>query len=595
MTNKIKIDADMSPLKQTVAEVRKEVKALANTKSSIQLISEKDKEFFKKDMAIHINLIKDKFSQTTKEIVVLRTEMEKVKGSAEDELRIRDEILKKMKEKTRLMREQRRIRSTGGGFLPPGVGGGSGVAGGGAGLLGASSTLLKGFLAYKIAKKVVSAAVQKGQDSDRAFRESIESRDRLTGLGVQSQDFGPAAGLARLGVNERQFAKRREAEVSLLGRNGASDAQTRDRLGFERANGLQSGELVNSAASLRGNFGGKGASEALARVQSSIYAAGIEDAIGPYLESMTDLLSSINSNGISNTDQLISAVARIASTDGRSIEQLTKGFQDADAGVRGSSGEANAFFQRALQRAGIGNGSIGATAFSIEAGGLLGLDRSALKDRGYSKQQLQNFQEIGAFAPLGKRSGAFLDGFRDLIGLKQNESFDNINENQQVGLGFFANRSFGTKGNGGLDTIKLLEKVEKGELSRSAFEKKQKKIREQNDPQLAKLSAVNSTLSGQTTILQKIQDILESNLGKTTAEVISNPAKKVSNGFFGDLLGFNESKPATREARLRDLKENPTTNFFRLGNGSLSRKSNGLSDKKSTCLLYTSPSPLDRG
>src|SRR5690606_39539345 len=132
---------------------------------------------------------------------------------------------------------------------------------------------------------------------------------------------GSAQELARVGLTEQEMIQRRVEATAILGRQGTSQQDEMRKASFERAFGLEGGTMTSISARLRGSFGGQGANEAQMKLQASILAAGIEDAIGPYLESATQLLSAINDTGTQQTAEMTALFAQLTK-DGEITPEL---------------------------------------------------------------------------------------------------------------------------------------------------------------------------------------------------------------------------------------------------------------------------------
>jgi hypothetical protein len=258
-------------------------------------------------------------------------------------------------------------------------------------------------------------------------------------------------------------------------------------------------------------------------------AAGIEDAIGPYLESAVSLLTSINENGTSNTTEMMQILAQLAKDGERTPELLAKAFGSVNSAVKGATGEASAFLQTAFARAGIGGGTVGGTKFAMSSGGIMGMNRDELEKRGYNKDMLNNMDKQGMFSGLGNRTEAIMKQFKESGGLKAGQKISDVKDtNRMVGLGNLANSVFGTKGNEGFDTLLMLEKVQNKQMSQKQFDQRMKQMQESKDPSLSRLDKINSTLSGQTEILNNINTNLMEQLGKQGV-VASNALTKGEN------------------------------------------------------------------
>jgi hypothetical protein len=118
------------------------------------------------------------------------------------------------------------------------------------------------------------------------------------------------------------------------------------------------------------------------------------------------------------------------------------------------------------------------------------------------------------FSNSQKRMGAILDSVKGQAGMKQGQNFSDITDpTQMYGVNAFANQAFGTKGNGGMDSLLTLEQARKGSITSQQAQDKLKSIQEGNDPVVGRLDKINSTMSGQTEILTKMNNNLMEGLG----------------------------------------------------------------------------------
>lgn len=519
-SSQLKISADTGEAKKSILDLGRSLKNIGSSKVSI--FSEQDRRFLKTELKKEIGNMKVKLRENREEIKKMVTEQGNLTKGSREELEARRKILDAYKTQSKLGREMGDLQS-----LKK-----SGIGGGGAG--GMMDKLMMGMgslmsVAGLGALAAGAFGVAKGVQGTNQYVAGTPARVRLKGLGVNQDNFGGASEMAKAGVNEQELIQRTIESTAVLGRQGTNVQNELQKAQFERAYGLQGGTMSNVANSLRGSFGGQGANDAQVKLQSSIMAAGIEDALGPYLETMTNLLSSINDNGMTNTGDVTNLMAQLAKEGGRTPEQNSKTLQGINSSIMGSSGDKNAFLQSAFARMGIGGNTIGGTKFALESGGLFGLDKGALGKQGWNPELLNNMQGSGMFSGMGQRSGALLNMFKSQAGMGMNQSINGVtNQNQMVGLNSMANNMFGTQGAQGFTALKLLEKVQNNQMSSKAFEEQVKKMQESKDPQMQRLDKINSSLAGQTEILTNIDANLAEALGKQGVSV-RNAAKGVEN------------------------------------------------------------------
>lgn len=511
--SKLKISGDVSNVKKSILDLGKDLKNLGRTKISV--FNERDRKFIKEEMNKELGTMKSKLMENRAEIGKLVKEQMKLDRGSKAELEHRQKILATYKQQTKLaqqMDQMQKRRKELGGF--GGMGGSTGGSGGIAGVLGK----LGGF-AGASALALGALAVTRGYQGAQQYAGGARNRVRLKGLGVGEDSFGSPEELASAGLTEQDVIKRRIKQTALLGRAGGSQESVMGQAKFERAFGLEEGSMMNVSGALRGQMGGAGADQTQMKLQAAVMATGIEDALGPYLESATDLLSDINKNGMTNTDEMIRIFSVMVKTGQRTPEQIAEAFKGIDHAVKGATGEANAFFQTAFSRGGIGGGTIGATRLAMSSGGITGLNENELAQRGYNPELIKNMKGAGFMSGTGERTGAVLDQFKKSAGLSAGKSISDVKDlNTMVGLSQMANSVLGTEGLGGFDALKMMEQVQNKQMSQKQFDSKLQDMKDKKDPALDRLNKINESLAGQTTILRDINTNLLESLGKSTVK-----------------------------------------------------------------------------
>lgn len=512
--SKLKIGGDVSGVKKSILDLGKDLKSLGKTKISI--FNERDRKFLKNELGRELKEMKTKLIENRAEVGKLIKEQSKLEKGSQAELAQRKKILATYQQQTKLAQEMdraKRQRSDLGRF--GGAGGSTGGTSGLSGILGKIGSMVGG-----AALGVGGLALIKGYQAAQQYSGGARNRVRLKGLGVQGENFGSAEDLASAGLTEQDMIRRRISATARLGRTGGSQESVLQQAKFERAYGLEEGAMMNTSGALRGQFGGTGADQAQMKLQASVMAAGIEDAVGPYLEAATDLLKDINKNGMTNTDEMVRMFATLTKTGERTPEQIAEAFKGIDQAVKGSSGEANAFFQTAFARGGIGGGTVGATRMAMQSGGIFGLNEDELSRRGYNPELLKNMKGAGFMSGAGERTGAILDQFKSSAGLGKDQSIGGISDlNTMVGLSQMANSTLGTEGMGGFDALKMMEQVKNKQMSQKQFETKLQEMKDKKDPTVDRLNKINESLAGQTTILRDINSNLMESLGKKAVKV----------------------------------------------------------------------------
>lgn len=522
MSASLKISANTSEVKKSLLDLGKDVKSLGRTKISV--FSEADRKFVKSELKQELTLMKAKLSENRAEISKLVQEQDKLERGTKEELAQRKKILAAYQTQSKLAQQMDKVqkqRKDMGGF--GGFGGSQGGSGGMMGMIGKLAGLAGG-----AALGIGGLALIRGYQANNQYQQGIGNRVKLRGLTGQGSSNMDPEELAKAGMTEQDFIGRKIAATSKLGRAGGSDESIMQQAKFERAYGLDEGSMTNISTSLRGQMGGKGADTTQAKLQASILASGIEDAIGPYLDSVTSLLEDINKNGITNTDEMIRTFAEIAKDGKRTPEQIAEAFGGIDKAVKGASGEANAFLQTAFARQGIGGGTIGATRLAMSSGGIFGLNEDELANKGYNKDLIGNMKGAGFMSGMGERTGGILNQFKKSAGIGGQNIGDVKDVNTMTGLSTMANSVLGTEGMQGFDALQMMEKVQNKQMTQKQFDDKLKEMKDKKDPQLERLSKINASLEGQTQVLNNINTNLMEALGKSTVKV-ANVATEADN------------------------------------------------------------------
>lgn len=525
MPQPIKITADVTQVTKSIIDLGRELQKVGKDKNPVSIFDARERKFIQEELNKALEDLKTHFSDGKKEISRLLDHQKQLTKNSTEELKVRKQITEAIKEQSKLSRQ---IEETETALV------GDGVRGKGS-MLGGLGGLLK-----KIGLAVGARALFLGARANAQFVESTGDRIRAQGLGMTEPDLnrGTSAELARVGLTRRELIQSRIQATALGSRQAGGQQATLQRAGFERAFGLERGQMTDILARLRPTVGGDRANQMQMKLQASVIASGIEDAVGPYLESITNLLSSINETGLTATDQLIQAFAELSAAGSRTPEQIAATIGGVDQAVRGSAGERNAMLQLAFASRGIGGETIGGTRFAIESGGILGLNRSEFEERGFSPEMLGSMGEMGLFGGVGEggglsaRAGGILDLLREMGGMEEGQSFGDLQDPTQIAsLGGLTNALFGTEGAQGLSTAKLFEDIERGvgggedglrPMTREEFDKRFREIQEGGTSvDSGRLDAINESLSGTTKILR---DIHESNLdilGRTMAPAIN--------------------------------------------------------------------------
>lgn len=542
MSSQLKISADTSQVKKSILDVGKTLKDLKGSK--VQIFSAEDKKFMKSEFKKEAALMKAKLKENRDEIKKMTEAQKGLVAGTEEELENRKKILEAYKVQAKLARDLGKVQkaSKSGGEIDK-----SGKGGGMMGSIMGFAKMIPGLAAVA----TIGYAVQKGMASNDQYVAGAGSRNKLKGLGVQDESFGSPKDLARVGLTEQDMIQRRADATATLGRQGTSNETEMKKAGFERAFGLEGGTMTGIAGQMRGQMGGQGATDAQMKLQASVLASGIEDAIGPYLDSAVQLLTQINDNGTTNTSEMTAMLAQLTKDGQRTPEQMSKAFGGINDAVKGASGEGSAFLQTAFARGGIGGGTIGGTKFSMASGGIMGQNREQLEKRGYNPDLLNNMEKNGMMSGLGKRTGAIMDQMKQSGGMKPGENISDIKDtDKMVGMGNLASKTLGIKDpSQAFDALMMMEQVQKKQMSQKQFDEKLKTMQEGSDPSVARLDKINNTLSGQTEYLRNINTNLMEALGKEAVQAGNEVVKSDNEGIVGvkNVAGAINDSGATKK------------------------------------------------
>lgn len=532
MSRQIKISGDTSELRKSLIDISKLLKNDLG-KSKIELFSPETKKLLKGEAVAQAEALKkqiDAIKNSTKKHADAMKDV--VKGSKE-ELRIKEKILKAQQHISKLEGERQRMgqfqeQIGGKGFLGglkqgfgkiPLMGRLGGLAGmgalGGAGLLLGGGALAAG--AYGISR--VMAARE-------TYGSGVDARVRLRGRGVTDMNPSDTKGMYAAGLNSLTLRQSRLRDMDVFGAGGATQKSVIQRAQFERNFGIEEGTLSGIGSQFRSSMGGGGASQTLMKLQASLIASGVSDAIGPYLETAAAMLTELNERGFTmdeSVTSLFNSMLKLGMGEGR-IQQLSMG---ADAGIRGSSGEANAFFQNVFNKAGIGGGTIGGAQAAMRMGGLFGVDLNKYKAMGSTDRKAMEVLGIGGSNHMQNVAGNTLGQLDQLFGSEAeiNKQLGSKDKSTQQGGAMrrlsrlrYMMSAFGLKDEGQAAEVEgLLKKAQK------ASPEEQKKIMrkvqdiKESTPELENLKKINSSNEGIYQLLQNEKQTMEDAIGEATA------------------------------------------------------------------------------
>ena len=498
-------------------------------KSKIELFTPDTKKFLRSEAVAYANNLKKKIDGIKQSTLDHQKALKGVVAGSQEELKIKNKILKASKEIVDSEREHQDViaatanlqqsafqkqftKMSGLSTLMKGLKGIGGEGGGAMGMMG--GMLGAGALA---ALAYGGSRVMAGRDT---WKQGVSDRLSLMGRGENNLEPQNVGAMTRAGLDAQSMRSARLQSLDVFGAAGSTESAVTQRAGFERAHGIESGTMTGIGAALRPSMGGAQANNTIMKLQASLIASGIKDAIGPYLETTASMLTELNEKGFTMDDSVLSLFNSMAKTgmgEGR-IKQLSMG---ADQAIRGSSGEANAFFQSAFNKAGIGGGSIGGAQAAMRMGGLFGTDLS--KYKGMSGSDKKMFQSLGIGGPnqMQKVSGAIL-GQMDQIFKGQKGP-----QNRLSRLRYIMSTGMAKDEGQAAEVEGLLKRA------KTATPEEQKKIMtqlnniqdENKDPSLAQLKTINSSTAGIYDVLQKTQKTQLDQLGEVTGGVFNDMDK----------------------------------------------------------------------
>lgn len=205
------------------------------------------------------------------------------------------------------------------------------------------------------------------------FESTTQERLALRARGVENLTVRDPR-FAAVGLNAEDIIRRRRQAMDVFGRAGAMPEAIRRRALFERGMGVEPGAMLQLGERLRPGVGGVEAQKSVLRIQAGTLASGIEDAIGPYLETAANILAEINRNGMGLDEEALSSLNILTRATNGQTERMGKMLINLDTAIKESSGETNALLQTAAMEAGLGGKTIGGIQAVLQAGGLFGVD-----------------------------------------------------------------------------------------------------------------------------------------------------------------------------------------------------------------------------
>lgn len=488
MTKKLKIDADLSSVQKSILDLSNVLKRDLGS-SKINIFSKESEKLLKGEAKVAME-------QLNKSAKDLKSQLENQAKVLKDTTKNTKEYANEMQKLLNISEKMYQVEKSRGQFSNIMQGGMSGKA--------PSSSMMSmlGGLAGKLGPLALAGfAGSRLFSGYGAYSEGMGTRISLRGRGVTDFNTPGASEMAGAGLNTNSLLQQRLAGMDAFGAAGATNESVLNRSRFERNYGVNQGTLTNIGSGLRQSMGGGRANDAVMKIQASLIASGIEDAIGPYLSTVSNLLSSINENGLTDSAEILGSFAELIKNTKESPERIAKSMETIDTTLRNSTGERNAFMQMAFAREGIGGNSIGGTQAAIRTGGLFGANLSALTAT--QQKTLSGWGSSSAGA--ARRAGAILNQVQR-SGINFSE---NANEGELTQAGRFGMRFLGAKNESqGIELLNLLKQMSQGKNVRSKIENLME------NPELKNLKGINKSAEGQLTILQDIGKTLKIELGE---------------------------------------------------------------------------------
>lgn len=217
---------------------------------------------------------------------------------------------------------------------------------------------------------------------------------KLGGMGVAPVARGSALEQygQGMGYSAKDVLAAQESSARAFGGQKA-DVGAKWLMGTARTTGMEVGELGGMANQVRAVQGADQASRQMATMMEKAIASGMDKSqIANYAHASVGLLTSIDQSGITNPQELISALASMTAKGQMSPEMAAKTFQGLDQIIRGATGESQAFMQVSAMRAGLGGGTLAGLGM-IQGRGLTGIDPKALESMTSGTQMGKEFAE----------------------------------------------------------------------------------------------------------------------------------------------------------------------------------------------------------
>lgn len=505
MSRQIKITADTAELRKSISDISKMVSQDLG-KSKIELFTPETKKFLKNEALAYADALKSKIDKIKESTRDHQKALAGVVSGSKEELALRMKILRASqhimdteKERKQILESTNKLQGnsfskqfmkySGLGAMKSGADslremGPLGVLGAGLGAGGLAALAYGGSRLYA---------------ARSTWKSGVDDRLKLMGRGEFDLEPHNRQGLAEAGLNAQSARALRLSALDVFGRGGAGESSIIQRGRFERGYGIESGTMTGIGAALRPNLGGAGANAAVMKLEASLIASGIKDAIGPYLETAASMLTELNEKGLTMDDSVLALFSQMTKTgmgEGR-VKSLAMGM---DQSIRGSTGESNAFYQSVFNRAGIGGGSIGGAQAAMRMGGLFGTDLSKYHMSGADKRMFHGLG-IGGTDYMQKVASSTLGQMDKMF------SGQTGPENRLSRFRYMMGAGMAKDEGQAAEVEEMLRKVATGSgKERASAIKRLNEIKDENrDPNLAELKKINASNAGIHSVLENIE------------------------------------------------------------------------------------------
>lgn len=426
--NSIKIKADVSEFKKSLLDLSRSINQNLGPKQGIQLFDQKTRDFITKEALVATLKIRQEMARMKTEAAGYREELEKSGLAEKKSTELRARLIGLERDRLRLLKESAQLEETSsrlsqGAVGSPGASGGASPGGAQGGAAGNASKILQsvpvvGTLMRGLANPWVLAgtlavglATKFATNSWKEFRQTIPMGMSLQGRGL-SNFQGMSPEMAKLGFMPTEIQNMQAQSLDVFGKKNSEPGALSSMARMTRASGLDFGELAGAFSGVQAKSGTDSAAKTAQVFMANIFAKGVKEQIGPYLEGTNSLLSTINQDGLGLNAKAIGYLTSIAGNgEAMSPQRVAEQLGNIDQTVRGATGDRAAFMMTAFARAGIGGGILGGTQERMRMGLLGGNSEEIAKregmgllPKGYT-QAMTNANIIGPNAEKGAIGG----------------------------------------------------------------------------------------------------------------------------------------------------------------------------------------------